>query len=105
MRKPVSKQPYSSTPLLPSTYILGAMRELGSYTHLEHQNIVNMLLERKAEEVYLVGMEYRDTTAPYPIFDTVDELMAYLEAHPITGRTILIKGSHSTQLEKIIPIL
>ena len=87
------------------TYILGAMRELGSYTHLEHQNIVNMLLERKAEEVYLVGMEYRDTTAPYPIFDTVDELMAYLEAHPITGRTILIKGSHSTQLEKIIPIL
>lgn len=98
-------KPYSSTPLLPSTYILGAMRELGSYTHLEHQNIVNMLLERKAEEVYLVGTEYRDTTAPYPIFDTVDELIAHLEAHPITDRAILIKGSHSTQLEKIIPIL
>ena len=89
----------------PFTYILGAMRELGAYSHLEHQNIVNMLLERKAEEVYLVGTEYRDTTAPYPIFDTVDELIAYLEAHPITDRTILIKGSHSTQLEKIIPIL
>ena len=97
--------PYSSTPLLPSTYILGAMRELGAYAHLEHQNIVNMLLERKAEEVYLVGAEYRDTTAPYPIYDTVEELMAYIESHPITGRTILIKGSHSTQLEKIIPIL
>ena len=97
--------PYSSTPLLPSTYILGAMRELGAYSHLEHQNIVNMLLERKAEEVYLVGAEYRDTTAPYPIYDTVEELMAYIESHPITGRTILIKGSHSTQLEKIIPSL
>jgi UDP-N-acetylmuramoyl-tripeptide--D-alanyl-D-alanine ligase len=24
------------------TYILGAMRELGDYTHLEHQNVVNM---------------------------------------------------------------
>ena len=100
-----STTPYSSTPLLPSTYILGAMRELGAYSHLEHQNIVNMLLERKAEEVYLVGTEYRDTTAPYPIYDTVEELMAYIESHPITGRTILIKGSHSTQLEKIIPIL
>ena len=87
------------------TYILGAMRELGAYSHLEHQNIVNMLLERKAEEVYLVGEEYRDTTAPYPIYDTVEELMAYIESHPITGRTILIKGSHSTQLEKIIPSL
>ena len=89
----------------PITYILGAMRELGAYSHLEHQNIVNMLLERKAKEVYLVGTEYRDTTAPYPIFDTVDELIAHLEAHPITDKTILIKGSHSTQLEKIIPIL
>ena len=28
------------------TYILGAMRELGEYSHLEHQNIVNMLAER-----------------------------------------------------------
>ena len=38
-------------------YILGAMRELGEYTHLEHQNIVNMLLERKADKVLLVGEE------------------------------------------------
>ena len=86
-------------------YILGAMRELGDYSHLEHQNIVNMLLERKADTVYLVGEEWRDTTAPYRIFDTTSELSDYLQAHPITGAHILVKGSRSNQLETIIPLL
>lgn len=60
-------------------FILGAMRELGEYSHLEHQNIVNMLLERKADKVLLVGEEYRETTAPYEIFSDVDALCTYLE--------------------------
>lgn len=86
-------------------YILGAMRELGEYSHLEHQNIVNMLLERKADTVLLVGCEYRETTAPYPIFDDVDALCTYLQAHPLNQQTILLKGSRSNQLEKVIPLL
>ena len=86
-------------------YILGAMRELGEYSHLEHQNIVNMLLERKADTVLLVGCEYRETTAPYPVFDDVDALCTYLQAHPLNQQTILLKGSRSNQLEKVIPLL
>ena len=87
------------------TYILGAMRELGDYTKTEHQNIVNMLLERKADTVLLVGEEYRLTTAPYPIFENVEALHQYLEAHPLKNHKILIKGSRSNQLEKILDIL
>ena len=86
-------------------YILGAMRELGEYSHLEHQNIVNMLLERKADCVLLVGEEYKATTAPYPIFNNVEDLCAYLQTEPLTGYTILLKGSRSNQLEKVIPFL
>lgn len=86
-------------------YILGAMRELGEYSHLEHQNIVNMLLERKADRVLLVGEEYKATTAPYPIFNNVEDLCAYLQTEPLTGYTILLKGSRSNQLEKVIPFL
>ena len=86
-------------------YILGAMRELGDYSHLEHQNIVNMLLERKAEKVLLVGEEYNQTTAPYPIFDNVEALCEALNKEPLSGYTILLKGSRSNQLEKVIPLL
>ena len=89
----------------PSAYILGAMRELGDYSHLEHQNIVNMLLERKADKVLLIGDEYKATTAPYPIFDNVDALCMYLQKEPLTGFHILLKGSRSNQLEKVIPLL
>ena len=86
-------------------YILGAMRELGEYSHLEHQNIVNMLLERKADKVLLVGEEYKETTAPYPIFDNVEALCERLQTEPLSGYHILLKGSRSNQLEKVIPLL
>ena len=86
-------------------YIFGAMRELGDYSHLEHQNIVNMLLERKAEKVLLVGEEYKATTAPYPVYDNIDALYTYLQDHPLSGYRILLKGSRSNQMEKIIPLL
>lgn len=86
-------------------YILGAMRELGEYSHLEHQNIVNMLLERKADIVYLVGPEWKNTTAPYPIFDTTEQLIDEIKTHPISGFQILIKGSRSNKLETILPLL
>ena len=87
------------------TYILGAMRELGEYSHLEHQNVVNMLAERKAENVFLVGEEYMQTTSPYPVFESVEMLHKYLEEQPIKGKNILLKGSRSTQMEKLLDVL
>ena len=87
------------------TYILGAMRELGEYSHLEHQNVVNMLAERKAETVFLVGEEYLQTTSPYPVFENVELLRKHLEEQPLIGKNILLKGSRSTQMEKLLDIL
>ena len=87
------------------TYILGEMRELGEYSHLEHQNIVNMLLERKADKVLLVGKEYKATTAPYPIYDDVQALCAALQAQPIQAAYILLKGSRGNKLEESLPYL
>ena len=87
------------------TYILGAMRELGKYSHLEHQNIVNMLAERKADTVFLVGEEYLQTTSPYPVFENVVQLHKHFEEQPLKGKNILLKGSRSTQMEKLLDIL
>ncbi len=86
-------------------YILGQMGELGTYSRLEHQNIVNMLAERKAEKVYLVGEEYNRTTAPYSIYESVDQLRETLIAQPLEHRKILVKGSRTNQLEKILELL
>ena len=88
------------------TYILGAMRELGEYSHLEHQNIVNMLAERKADTVFLVGEEYLQTTSPYPVFENVELLHKHFEEQPpLKGKNILLKGSRSTQMEKLLDVL
>ena len=87
------------------TFILGAMRELGEYSHLEHQNVVNMLAERKAETVFLVGEEYLQTTSPYPVFENVGLLRKHFEEQPLIGKNILLKGSRSTQMEKLLDIL
>ena len=87
------------------TYILGAMRELGEYSHLEHQNIVNMLAERKADTVFLVGEEYLQTTSPYPVYEKVEQLYEYLVANPLKGKNILLKGSRSTRMEKLLDVL
>ena len=87
------------------TYILGAMRELGEYSHLEHQNIVNMLAERKADTVFLVGEEYLQTTSPYPVFENVELLHEYLAVNPLKGKNILLKGSRSTRMENLLDIL
>ena len=87
------------------TYILGAMRELGEYSHLEHQNIVNMLAERKADTVFLVGEEYLQTTSPYPVFENVEQLQKHFEMQPLKGKKILLKGSRSTKMEKLLDIL
>ena len=87
------------------TFILGGMRELGEYSHLEHQNIVNMLAERKVQHVLLIGAEYAETTAPYPVLTDVQALIEYLQQHPITDSHILLKGSRGNQLEKVLPFL
>ncbi len=86
-------------------YILGEMGELGDYAHTEHQNIVNMLAERKAESVFLVGNEFNRTTTTYPIYDNVDCLKDDLIKHPITSKKILVKGSRTNRLEKILEVL
>lgn len=81
--------------------ILGDMLELGEHSHTEHQNIVNLLLEHKTEGVYLIGKEFEGTTAPYPIYPDAQAFAHYLSEHPLTDKTILLKGSRGIHLETL----
>jgi UDP-N-acetylmuramyl pentapeptide synthase len=77
------------------------MRELGPDAALEHQKVVARL---SGIEAYLVGEEFARAAEGkgIPTFATSDALAAYLQEHPLQGCTVLLKGSHSTRMEKLI---
>ena len=84
--------------------MLGDMRELGADAATEHIRIAERL---EGMEAYLVGEEFTRAAVgkPYKTFATSEELANYLADHPLEGCTILLKGSHSIQMERIIPSL
>ena len=84
--------------------LLGDMRELGADSAAEHQKIVERM---KGQEAYLVGEEFTKAAAGtgIPTFPTSDALAEWLQAHPLKGCTILVKGSRGTRMEKLIASL
>ena len=86
--------------------ILGDMFELGSYSDEEHRNIVNMLIDKNFEKVFLIGeMFYRHAQDQLHAFRSPDEFIQWISHHPLDHYSILIKGSRGMALEKIIDYL
>lgn len=88
--------------------LLGDMRELGEDSVSEHVNVVKKI-EASDYKAILVGDEFRKAldSAGTPAnvigwFATSDELASRLEAEPVSGATLLIKGSRGIQMEKAI---
>ena len=87
--------------------ILGDMRELGTASEEEHRNILDLMKELRFKEALLVGSNFcaYNKNPDWLTFENVKELCQHLESKPISGKTILVKGSHSVQLEKVLPLL
>jgi UDP-N-acetylmuramoyl-tripeptide--D-alanyl-D-alanine ligase len=87
--------------------ILGDMRELGTASEEEHRNILGLMKELGFKEALLVGSNFcaYNKNPNWMTFENVKELCQHLESKPISGKTILVKGSHSVQLEKVLPLL
>lgn len=81
---------------------LGAMMELGDESALEHQQIVEQLNEHAFEEVILVGESYLPFIGSYRYFPNSLAAAAWFQTQDWTGFTILIKGSRSLQMEKLL---
>lgn len=89
--------------------MLGNMRELGAESQREHQAIVDRLLARPDIHSVLVGSEFAFARANVGSsmlwFATVEEAVRHFAQHPLTGATILLKGSNGTrmwELEKVL---
>ncbi len=87
--------------------ILGVMNELGEASEIEHQNLVNNVTNKKFNRVFLVGKNFEkiNTNAAIIKFESLESISDYLQKNEIKDADILIKGSRSNQLEKLVQYL
>ncbi len=86
--------------------ILGEMRELGEATGNEHAKVFRRAL-KVSEEIFLFGDVWKniDGAGKY-CYDSLDLLIAAVDKeHPSMGDVILVKGSRSNHLERVVRAL
>ncbi len=84
--------------------ILGHMAELGTYESAEHQSLVDLVANHEFDACYWVGKPYESIVATN-YFSNVDELNVFLKNNPVEADQVLIKGSRSATLEKVLSYL
>ena len=83
---------------------LGDMAELGDETLEEHKLILSMLEESGYDKVILVGKNFVELSDGLNalIFEDSKLAATWLKENPVNNFYILIKGSRTTQMEKIM---
>ncbi len=86
---------------------LGDMAELGEESDNEHLRIVERLMEIPYQQLILVGKYFGKLSGQLPCehFMDAEAAAAWIKGHPISGKTILIKGSRSAKMEKILEVI
>jgi len=82
--------------------LLGAMKEMGSESLREHQNLIDLLVELGLGNVLITGSEFEGTQHHFQWFPSSAEMKAYLLDHPISNALILIKGSRGAKMEVVL---
>lgn len=83
--------------------ILGDMKELGNQSLTEHQQIVDLLKTLSFKQVFLIGPEFSKTQHPHGwSIETWDEALSIISYKNIQQAMILVKGSRSMQMERIL---
>ncbi len=85
--------------------ILGDMFELGDDSATEHQKVVSFLEQLGITEAYLLGKNFETTTGIGTRFASTPLFKEWLQAHPLSGKTLLIKGSNSMKLTTLVDAL
>lgn len=85
--------------------LLGAMMELGEESIPEHQTLVDLLQTLNLAQVILVGGDFGNINQHYPYFTNTALASEWLAANKPDDALILIKGSRSTGMEKLLDVL
>lgn len=81
---------------------LGSMAELGKESYNEHKELLELIRQYNWKDVILVGPEFKGLDHPYNAFDSTTDARAWLAQQNIANSTMLVKGSRSVQMEKIV---
>ena len=83
--------------------LLGAMKELGEDSDREHQALADLLQQHPWKAVVLVGREFEKVHHPYVYLQTAEEAGKWLTAQHFEHTYLLVKGSRSVGMEKVMP--
>ena len=82
--------------------VLGAMAELGQESLLEHRSLVEEIRKYAWKDVILVGGDFLKLEHPYQSFNSATEAGEWLKEQNVQHSYLLIKGSRSAQMEKVL---
>ena len=96
---------FITMPVQPKAIILGDMRELGPTSNELHAEVVEQIKKGQFDKVFLCGEHFSKGGKESPPFAPTEAMTEELRRQPLKGYHILIKGSHSMGLEKLVDIL
>jgi UDP-N-acetylmuramoyl-tripeptide--D-alanyl-D-alanine ligase len=82
--------------------LLGGMMEMGPESVKEHAGIVELLNQYQWKNVVLVGGDFDKVNHPYINFKTSLEAGNWLKQQHLQNSLLLVKGSRSMQMEKVL---
>jgi UDP-N-acetylmuramoyl-tripeptide--D-alanyl-D-alanine ligase len=82
--------------------VLGAMAELGEESLDEHRSLIDEISKHQWKAVLLVGGDFLKTAHPFLSFSSPDQAGTWLKGNNIRDAYLLVKGSRSMQMEKVM---
>ncbi|MEO5906200.1 MAG: UDP-N-acetylmuramoyl-tripeptide--D-alanyl-D-alanine ligase [Saprospiraceae bacterium] len=89
--------------------LLGDMKELGSESRSLHQQMIRTILDLRFDHIILVGREFMQALKEMEVTDqsiitaeTIEEIQKDWRWEKCHGKALLLKGSRSMHLEKIL---
>ncbi|HYF33348.1 MAG TPA: UDP-N-acetylmuramoyl-tripeptide--D-alanyl-D-alanine ligase [Chitinophagaceae bacterium] len=93
---------FAKLPAGDKVLMLGGMAELGEESLQEHALIVDLIKQHPWKDVVLVGGDFLKIEHPFRQFKNSGEAADWYRSRNLQGNYILIKGSRSMQMEKVL---
>lgn len=82
--------------------LLGSMMELGTGSRKEHEAIISLIGQHTWNAVVLVGKNFNEIKNNFINFENAEQAKGWLKDQKFENAQLLIKGSRSMQMEKVL---